>query len=505
MLNLKALVVILALGIAGFALARPVCLRFTDAATFARRRNVWLALTVVAFVSPGFWMYAVFAILLLLWASSRDENPLALYALVTFTIPNASFQIPSVLVNQLFDLTQYRILSFAILIPFVMKTIGRPSTPGQNRLKAADLLLIALVVLQLVLFAPYESVTNTMRRAFLFGIDSVVVLYAFGRLVDRTKIAEVLASFWLACIVMAPVALFEWARQWLLYTGLVETWGDVNAFAWLMRGDSLRAQAATGHSINLGYVMALGLIFFMYLRSRAQSAFLNSLLVAFLLGGLFVSGSRGAWLTAAIGLLAFALLRPGAPRYLVKTVGTGLLAIGLMYFTPLKESVLDRLPFIGTADQGTVEYRQALAETSWTLIQQHLFFGDPFVYLRMEALRQGQGIIDIVNGYIFTALFAGLVGLTLQVLVYAVPLLGGLRMLYRSQTLDDDARLLGTALAAALLASLFYVATAGYSPTMYLIAGLLVSYVALAGTQSSRKDSLVFMHAGRRPRPAAAP
>ena len=43
---------------------------------------------------------------------------------------------------------------------------------------------------------------------------------------------------------MAPMAVFESARSWLLYTNMASLWGDPNELAWLMRGGSLRAQVS---------------------------------------------------------------------------------------------------------------------------------------------------------------------------------------------------------------------------------------------------------------------
>ena len=127
--NLKALVVIFVLALAAFHVARPLCLRFMSPEAFARRRNVWLALTVIAFASPSFWIYSVIALILVYWAGARDENPLALYVLLTFTIPDVHFYIPGVIVNQLFDLNQYRILGLALVFPTILRqTTGGPST-----------------------------------------------------------------------------------------------------------------------------------------------------------------------------------------------------------------------------------------------------------------------------------------------------------------------------------------------------------------------------------------
>jgi O-antigen ligase len=470
--NIKALVVILVLSGVVFVIARPLACRYMSVEAFARRRNVWLALTVVGFISPYFWAYALFAMALLFWAARRDENPLALFVLVAFTVPNVRFYIPGILVNQLFDLTQFRILSLVILLPLIV-SIWR-NDHSKRRFRWTDSLLVAFLTLQVVLLMPYESATNTMRRSFLFMIDTFFVLYAFSRLTDQRKIVDVMACFWLSCATMAVIALFETGKGWLLYTGLANTWGDPNAFAWLMRGDSLRAQAAAGHSIRLGYLLAMGIGFFMYLRRLAPQQSFSWIFFAVFLAAVFVTGSRAAWVTAAMVLVLATLLRPGFGKQLTILIVGGLVAFGLMYVTPLKEAVLDRLPILGSSDQDSVEYRQELATVSWQLIKQNPWFGDPWVYLQMESLRQGQGIIDIVNGYLYTALFSGIVGVMLQVGVLLTALGYGIRTVLAAD--DEDTRLIGSALVACMLATLFFIGTAGYEMMTYILCGLLVSY-----------------------------
>ena len=605
--NLKALVVVLALAWAVFRLARPLCLQYMSAEAFARRRNVWFALTIVAFVSPTFWSYGLFALILLWWAGARDDNPLALYVFVTFTVPDASFSMPTFLVNQLFDLTQYRILSLVILIPAMVRGWKGSLQSGDGKLKSADWFLLAFLLVQVAVqfpyesitavmrrsfllaidtfvvfyafsrlankqkvsdvvasfwlacavmapiavfewakgwllytglsslwgdpnvFAfimrgsglraqaaanhslnlgyllavslafllvqvavqfPYESITAVMRRSFLLAIDTFVVFYAFSRLANKQKVSDVVASFWLACAVMAPIAVFEWAKGWLLYTGLSSLWGDPNVFAFIMRGSGLRAQAAANHSLNLGYLLAVGLAFFLYLRQRSTKSSFDWLVIGVTSAGLFASGSRAAWIMGALVSLIFVMFRPGAARKLAQAAAVGAAIIGLMYLTPLKESVIDRLPVIGNTDQGSVDYRQQLYDVSMPLIWQNPFFGDPFVTRNMESMRQGQGIIDIVNGYLFTALFFGLVGLFLQMAALLTPLWIAGQVWRRARSRQQDAGLLGAGLLAAFIGSLFFIATAGFGPTTYLLAGLLLSYARCVALELDVSKSL---------------
>lgn len=485
--NLKALAVILVLASLAFRIARPLCLRYMPPESFVHRRNTWFLLTIGAFVSPSFWLFAAYALVVMAWSARRDDNPLALYVLVTFTIPDVHFYIPGLIVQQLFDLSQYRLLSLAILLPAVARMRSRPGAWLPARLTFVDVALLGFLLLQVALLVPYEAGTNTLRRSFLFLIDSFVVFYAFSRLPSKARTAEVVACFWLACLVMAPIAVFEWGRNWLLYTGLSATWGDPNVFSWIFRGASLRAQAAAGHSINLGYLMALAIGFFLYLRHRSSHKLLDASVLLVLATALFAAGARGPWVTAALIVLLFAMLRPGGAKKLATAGALCALLVAVMYATPLKEAVLDRLPFIGTADQETVAYRQRLAEVSYALIRQNPVFGDPFVYLRMESLRQGQGIIDIVNGYLYAALFTGVVGLSLLLVVFVAPTVRAARTLLRARRQTSttgaggdpaaaDSALLGAALVSTMLGTMFYIGTAGYGTTTYILAGLLMSY-----------------------------
>ena len=501
--NLKALVVVLALAGVVFYLARPLSLRYMSVEAFTRRRNVWFALTIVGFASPAFWAYALFAIMLLSWAAVRDENPLALYVMVAFVVPDARFYIPTFLINQLFDLTQTRLLSLVILIPLIVRGWNNPARGSENKLRPPDYFLLSFLLLQVVLQFPYESVTAAMRRAFLLNLDIFVLFYAFSRVSDRSKLSEIGSTFTLACAVIAPIGIFEWVKGWHLYTGLSLMWGDPNVFAYIARGGGLRAQASVGHSIGLGYVLAVALGLFLYVGSRSERKWLNWVAFGTFMFALYTTGSRACWIMAMLAALLFVVTRPAAARRLASAAGVGALIFAAMYFTPLKERVIDRLPIIGNTDQDTVDYRQQLFDTSVPLIWRNPFFGDPFVTRHMEALRQGQGIIDIVNGYIFSALFYGLVGLSLQMGGLLLALWRAAKAFFHVRTSDNDAGLLGAALLAVFGASLFFIATAGFGPTIYMLGGLLLSYSRCFGQLGAAMGTSPNMSARRMQQGAA--
>ena len=151
--------------------------------------------------------------------------------------------------------------------------------------------------------------------------------------------------------------------------------------------------------------------------------------------------------------------------------------------TPYGEKVVDILPFVGTHDEGSIAYREQIAETSWQIIKLNPLFGS-FNYMQyMESLRQGEGIIDIVNTYAGVALTYGLVGAVLYVGFYLSIAWGCFKAIRRVSPIDPDLSLVGTSLLACLFGTLLMIATVGQYlsvPSVQMgVAGLACAFVAV--------------------------
>ncbi len=490
----KSLVVVLTLALTVFAFAKPICLKFMAADDFARRRMVWVILTAAAFLSPSLWIFAAVAFPLVYWAGRHDPHPTALYLILFITVPMVRVPIPLPLVNQLFELTPFRIFSIALLIPAAFRLIrsGQASRPG---LAKADLALIAFGLLQLALYVPYESVTHTARRAVLFVIDTYVLYYVFSRgAAERAALRDTVASFWLAIAVIAPIVVFEAVRSWLLYTNIPVRWGDPNTLSWLFRDGILRAQGPAGHSLTMGVLLATAFGFWLYLGSH-QSKRVLCMVGLVLWAGLFATYSRAPWVVAAAILLAYVLLSPVGRRNIVG-IGVGVAAaVAGLSTTSFGTRIIATLPFIGTKEQDNVDYREQVAEVSWRLIKQNPLFGDVFAARYMEELRQGQGIIDIVNTYASVAVFNGLVGATLFVLCFSYPALrSAIAMASVRRDSQDDANL-GAVLVASMLGTMLMMATSSFGGAFeqlaWALAGLCSAYpaVVLVGAGVAQTDN----------------
>lgn len=478
-MHLKELFVVMVLAIATFAIAKRWCVAFMRSEDFVLRRNVWLALTFCAFLAPNFWLYAMVAFPVLAWAGTKDSNPAALYLVGFAIIPPVAVYIPVVGINQLFALSQARLLSLAVLLPVALRIFAANDAPNARKWTAIDVLLLAYLVLQVVLLIPYESFTNTMRRSFLLGIDTLLVYYVFSRsLIGRAAIVDAMASFAMVGVLFAVIGIFEATKGWLMYEQIPLAWGLPETGAFLMRGDNLRAQASAGHALTLGYTLSMVLGVWLYLKNQMSSRAIRAGGIFVICLGLYATHSRGPWLTALVVYLVYAFLASRGKGNFVKAVFS-LAAVTLVAAsTPWGAQILDSLPFIGTVDQENVLYRQRLAEESWTLVWQHPFFGDPFVTLQMEDLRQGQGIIDLMNAYAAVSLFHGLVGLALFAAFFAWTSVKTYVIRTQVRPFAPDFADIGVALIACMLGSFVFMATASVDWIEYVLAGMMSAYLA---------------------------
>ncbi|HEY7974880.1 MAG TPA: O-antigen ligase family protein [Ktedonobacterales bacterium] len=490
--NLKALLVVLVMAVAMFQFARPLALAVGSRRDFDRRCCIWLGLTAVAFLVPSFWLFVLVAAPLLFWAARHDDNPFALYLFMLHVIPPVQVNVPIVGINKLFAMDVYRLLDLCVLLPFALKLWrekGRQAAP----IRWMDFFVLGYGLLQILLFVRpdtadaatmHDSVTNMLRRAFLYAIDVGVVYYVASRFCrTRERLVEAMAAFAIATLVMAPVAVFETARHWLLYKEMGTTWGSFLNSGYLLRGGVVRAMASSGDSLALGYLLAIAFGFWLYL-GRRVGAVLRMGGIAALLLGLIAAYSRGPWLGAVIIYFVYMLLGPRAvARAFKATLIAGVAAVALL-MSPLGPRIEKVVPFLGgQVDNFNILYREVLAERSLDMIRLHPYLGDQDAYAKLQDLRQGVGVIDFVNTYADVAVFYGLIGLGLFV---GLPLSGmfkDFRVVRKTRRSEPDLSLLGASLSACMVGTLVMIYTSsfifGYAVLFYVLAGLGASYASI--------------------------
>ncbi len=495
---LKAFIVVITLAALVFIVAKPAFLRFMSPQDYALRRNLWLALTTAAFLLPDFWLFLLAATVLILYTASRDSNPVALYMVLLITLPPLGKEVPTFgIVNQLFQMNHLRFLSLVLLLPLALGYFRREPAPANgtlirernSRLLLPDVLVLLYVLMQLVTALPYESFTASGKRLIVIGVDTLLPYYVLSRACrTREQFREVMAAFVLAALVLVPLGVVESLKGWLLYAGIESHWGLDQFILYLRRGAFLRAQVNSGHAIVLGFSLSIAVGFWLALQTQVAATKWRWGVLLSLLLCLLMTYSRGPWVGAAVAWVTYVVLGPDAGRRSGRAFGL-LLVVGMgASISPYSGTIVDNLPFIGSVGGETIQYRQQLAETSWLLVMQNPIFGSRNFLAYMEELRQGQGIIDLVNAYASVALGYGLVGLGLFLGFFASILLRCIKAIRQLSAVDPEFALTGAAQVASLVAALVMLVTVN----LYMSAGTLVWVLSGMGVAYARlaKDIL---------------
>jgi O-antigen ligase len=491
-LNLKELIVVLGIAFAVFSLAKPVALLFMTKDDFGRRRNAWYVLTAVAFLSPSFWWFALIAIPVFYFVGRKDSNPSAVYLMLLHVIPAIPVEVPMVGMPYLFLIDNYLLLSFCVMTPAALRLLRSKDASRIRGLQMMDYFLIAYGILTSAIYLHFENgsgglfpatFTSDLRNAFVFFFSVFVPYFTISRSASgRRTFLDLMATYCLSCAIFAAIAVFESTRHWLLYVDIMQRWGyTINFTLYVVRGEGLRAMAAAGHSLTLGHLLVIAFGFWLYLQSELKSKVARVAITLLWWLGLVAAYSRGPWIAGALIYFVFAALRPRPLPNLLKAAGLGIIATVIASVTPLGQKITSVLPFFGgTVDSGNIVYRQRLSDRAWQIISESPLLGDQEARLKMQELRQGQGIIDVVNTYLQVLLGSGFVGLSLFLSFILIALFKAWAVSRKIMRVDHDLGLLGASLVACILATLLLMQNGsfgmGTERVFYLLAALAAAY-----------------------------
>jgi hypothetical protein len=195
-----------------------------------------------------------------------------------------------------------------------------------------------------------------------------------------------------------------------------------------------------------------------------------------LVGGMLASYSRGPLLSGMLMLGSLYLLKfITTKRYLVVLPVVAAITT-LAWSEGLGDWVVHLISLTSNNDANAdfnVAYRQELLNTSLALLRQSPWWGVPNFLSRMEDMRQGEGIIDLVNTYLVVALNVGVVGLLVYLVPFGVTLW---REANRQPVADSTVRREGTiwiALTVGLMAAIFTVSPISITQTLIVWTGAI--------------------------------
>jgi hypothetical protein len=421
--TLKELFVVLLIACTVFALARPIVSIYIAPDDASRRRRVWFVVTIAAFLCPNFLVFAIVVIPFLVAAGRKDSNPGALFLFLMNAVPLIPWRVPMVGISFLIDIDFPMLLSFCVMVPAALrlrKSTQQFQIPPSRALDISLLCYLGLTSFYFVLPEISRGVlmtptfTDCLRRALESFVEIYIPFYVLSRTASSLRqIQELFAAFCLSCAIMAAIGAFEGAKHWLLYLSVRDHWGNTFG-AYLFRGESLRAMASTTHALVLGYLLAVASGLWLCLKLKVASKLSRNAVSILYWLGLLAAYSRGPWLGGAAIYFIYTALRRGAVSGFFKAAIASASIAAVIALSPLGTKIAQVIPYFGgTVDEENISYRERLLSRAWEIIQDSPFLGDQHSLSRMEDLRQGEGIIDLMNGFVNILLDNGFIGLLL--------------------------------------------------------------------------------------------
>lgn len=472
--SIKAWVVVVMCGFLASRILSGWLSPFLEKKTIRQWLTVWFLVVTSAFWLHDIWLFYI-ACFLILTASSMllREQALYLYAFLIFSLPMLAIELPGFGISRsLFELSVPRILALTVLTPLLIANWAK--IWNKKWLPVDRLVIIFVLYTTLIHLSRTDSITDWGRGLFLSFLDILLPYFVLSRLVsERNNIGRFTAAICLSGLIIALVSILEAYKDWLIYKSLYSALHvPVTALGYeLQRGGLLRVSSIFASPIINGLYLLFVLGIFLFTNTIHREKFTSPswIAISLIVAALLSTVSRGPLIGAVIFL--------GLYIYFIK--GFGKLAAYGLALIPLLALVMalvgsDRASnFLGlgeTADAGNISYRAQLFNASIPVIERNLLTGsDDFLQApELQPLRQGQGIIDIVNTYLQISLEYGLLGLLFFCMIFATTLI--LPNPISKDRRDSKYRAFSV-LKALLLSILIVIATVSridYAPVVYI-------------------------------------
>ncbi|MEE4453631.1 O-antigen ligase family protein [Novosphingobium resinovorum] len=372
---------------------------------------------VVAWLLPSVWLlYAVMALWVPVFAG-RMERIAGVYLFSLLLLP--ALEMPVELGGlKLFDLGVHDALALGA-------TFAVLSHPARARIAPADDIRVGCLLLALVFISARDtSFTHALRSTINVTIDYGLPYYILSRTLKDGETMRA-AMRWLACAAsgLAILLAYEAWRNWPIYNELYWHLQVPMVLIVKTRGALLRAGGPFNEPTSIALVMALCLVALWLLRDDFRSRRRHGLLCLAVFVGVSAPQSRNAWIALALAVLLGDVFL-GRWRALVRKFAPTAMVLGIVLAAAsVSPSFSESLGLSGQGSD-TADYRRDLLHRG-----SEEFWGSPLVgfsgaqlEVRLEDMRQGEGIIDYVNTYLWFGLFGGAAGLWIFVWNLFAPL-----------------------------------------------------------------------------------
>jgi len=456
---IKLLIPVLAICALAWLFLRGAFQPLLEKREYNRAWAIIVAATLVVFLAHSLPLYgigiAIVAFVAQAYLGGGVRGKLAAFMLLMVVLPPLSWQVGDIGdISYLLGLTGARILALVLLTGPALQLMGDRRFKREGWVVPLDLAVIAYQVLKIALMAPHSTGTTLLRMLVESVLDILLPYYVASRAIrTETDLRFLLSHLVLGLAFTAAVGVAEFFANRYFYSELQFVY-------------------------NYKWTLTLGL--WTFLRGPDWRRWQVAGVYALLIGCLVFTFSRGPW----IGAIIFGLSLLGLRRLNTKAF-TALFVLLLGSAVVMKISGADQFAInalsavfgSSEADLSSINYRNELLDMALALLRQSPWLGVPDYASQMLALRQGEGIIDLVNSYIAIALDAGVIGLVIYLLPYVLAFRRMLRVpgISRRQSSDGTAGWFTAIFVAMTIALLVTIFTTSMFFTMPILLILLLA------------------------------
>ena len=357
------------------------------------------------FLLPSVWLVYVACIAAVPLAVRNRNQILPLYLFSLFILPDLG--LPEALGT-------LKLSSLNTSTCFAVGALIAAFWRGGLRGKPSMLDLPAAVLLAVLVFMASRSTsaTNVLRElldhVLYYGVPYILVSRLVRTPADFRRVAVALAC---AGCLLATLLVAEFVFHWPFFRRMYANVGlDLGSpLAVKFREGNIRATGPFIEATAAAFCLTFALFAATQLRSAFGSKFYHLCVMGLLIVGVIAPQSRGALLGVAVGFAAIFLYRRSQTVIAALLVGAAVLAV--FFATVGVEPETKSTTHFHSSE--TVEYRKRLVARGMEEFNRTPLTGDslPNMLGRMADLRQGEGIVDFVNTYLWVVLLSGLAGL----------------------------------------------------------------------------------------------
>lgn len=377
------------------------------------------AMPLVAWLSPSIWPVYT-AMLAIVPLCARDAGrAAALYLFCLLLLPGLDWTM-NVGALKLFEFGVHDALVCGAAA-VVFRRGGRAPVPFR-----LDLPVVALLALMVAATARDTSVTNILRVAVNTTLDCGLPYYVLSRGVrGADDVRRCMIHLGAAAVILAAVLCYEMYAAWPIYNALYSKFGIPVLLLVKLRGGILRAGGPFLEPTSIAMILAFCFMAVWQARRAFASPRLHGAVLAVIAIGMVPPQSRGAWIGLLIGTALIDVYRGRLATLAIRGLVVGVAVSALLAAAHVSPQLSESVGLSGGASD-TVDYRRRLLDRGMQEFRHSPLTGysTPEILARLSDLRQGEGIVDFVNTYVYFALIGGIVGLGIFIGTFLAYLLG---------------------------------------------------------------------------------